>query len=65
MNNRLTSLSADDVEATVGPRQAVVFGPDGRLTTIPARWWAAFDRHGDPAEELITAIRERAEQEQT
>jgi len=53
-----------DIEASVGPREATVFGPDGELTTIPSRWWAAFDRRGDPAEELVESIRDRAKREQ-
>jgi hypothetical protein len=54
----------DDLEASVGPRETIVFDQHGELTTIPSRWWAAFDRHGDPAEELVDSIRERASREQ-
>lgn len=50
--------SADEITATVGPDQAVVFDAEGHLTTLPARWWALYDRRGDPAEQLVRVMLE-------
>lgn len=38
----------DEITAIVGPDEGVVFDSEGHLTTIPARWWALYDRNGDP-----------------
>lgn len=57
--------SADEITATVGPDQAVVFDGDGHLTTLPARWWAIYDRRGDPAEEIVRVMLEKIERDRS
>lgn len=53
-----------EIEATVGPDEAVLFDSEGHLTTIPARWWAIYDRRGDPAEEIVRAMLEDLDRDQ-
>jgi hypothetical protein len=53
----------DEITATVGPEEAIVFDADGHLTTIPARWWALLDRNGDPGEQVVKLLLEDIKRE--
>jgi len=51
----------EEIEATAGPETTTVYDDQGVLTEIPTRWWAIYDRRGDPREELLRILYEDLE----
>jgi hypothetical protein len=55
--------AVEEIEAAAGPRETTVYDDHGVLTTIPTRYWAAYDRRGDPRRQLLRAAYEGLERE--
>jgi hypothetical protein len=55
--------AVEEIEATAGPRETTVYDDRGVLTVLPTRYWATYDRRGDPSRQLLRAAYEGLEQE--
>lgn len=55
--------AVEEIEAVTGPRETTVYDDQGVMTVLPTRWWAEYDRRGDPRQQLLRVTYEGLEQE--
>jgi len=55
--------AVEEIEAVAGPQETTVYDDRGVMTVLPTRWWAEYDRRGDPRRQLLRAAYEGLERE--